>query len=74
MQKKFKFNKKNNLKNLENKGYTIIYNLFNKSEVKELLKSYEENLNYCLSLIGKKDLNFSIDNKYLFLENHQQQR
>ena len=65
--KKIKYLKKIS-KDLKNNGYSIIYNLFSKAEVKILLKSYEENLNYCLSLINEKDVNCDIDNKYLLLQ------
>ena len=44
----------NNFKlNLLENGYVVIKNLFIKSEVKDLLNSFEENIDYCNKTLTK---------------------
>jgi ectoine hydroxylase-related dioxygenase (phytanoyl-CoA dioxygenase family) len=52
---------------LKEKGYIVIKNFFTKKQVKELLKSYEKNIDYCNSLMSSSKKN-SLDKKYLYLE------
>ena len=66
MQKKLINNFKLNL--LEN-GYVVIKNLFIKSEVKDLLNSFEENIDYCNKTFNEnKVLLNNIDQKYFYLK------
>ena len=60
----------NNFKlKLSENGYVVIKNLFIKSEVKHLLNSFEENIDYCnKTFYEKKRLLNNIDQKYFYLK------
>lgn len=62
------FKKMNKItKSLKINGYAIIKKFFFKKEINHILKSFEENIDYCYSLISK-DKKKTLDEKYLFLQ------
>ena len=66
MQKKLS---KNFKKDLSENGYIVVKNLFEKSEVKHLLNSFEENIDYCNKITKNKRIQLSnIDQKYQYLK------
>ncbi len=52
---------------LDLKGYSILKSFFSKKIIKETLKSYEKNIDYCSSLINLK-YSKNLDKKYLLLQ------
>ena len=66
MQKKLS---KNFKKDLSENGYIVVKNLFEKSEVKHLLNSFGENIDYCNKITKNKRIQLSnIDQKYQYLK------
>ena len=41
-------------KEIQDKGFIVIKKLFSKKQVNSLFQSYEENINYCYSIIKQK--------------------
>ena len=55
-------------KEIQDKGFILIKKLFSKKQVNSLFQSYEENIDYCYSVIKQKVYKDSLDKKYLFLQ------
>ena len=55
-------------KEIQDKGFIVIKKLFSKKQVNSLFQSYEENINYCYSIIKQKVYKDSLDKKYLLLQ------
>jgi len=56
------------IKKINEDGFVIIKKLINKKEVKELLNGFETIIDYCISLISKKNKFKNLDQKYLWLQ------
>lgn len=55
------------IKDLNENGYSILKSFFSKKIIKETLKSYENNIDYCMQLLDIKAKG-NIDKKYLLLQ------